>query len=296
MSPGSHLTHAFFGKWNLLAFLGSCVFALLSGRPDVILPFVLAAEVTYLGFAAHKGGEIAEAAVALADLSPEALVRRIEDTISDGEFQRYERLRKRCEEMREIGTALQQVDSAGGGASGAVELLAELDQLLLAYLRLLYSRHVLKGFLAKTDASQIKHDIKRFESQLAEWSEGDGSPRVGKLMSSAQDSLKSSKQRLSNFQKVQSNVELITSRIDGLEAKIQTLAETGVSDREPEAIAKRVEEVKATVTETEETLQRFEPRGGAGTWDRQSIDLLAPLSLDEQGYAAGDDYVYDEDD
>lgn len=296
MSPGSHLAAVFLERWNLLAFLGSCGFALLSGRPDVGLPFVLAVEVAYLGFAAHRRSGIADAAVALADLSPEALVSRIEATISASEFQRYEELRERCQEMREIGVALQQVDSADRDALGAAELLAKLDQLLLAYLRLLYSRHVLKGFLAKTDALQIKRDIKRFESQLAELSQADGSPGAGRLMSSAQDSLKLSQQRLGNYQKVQSNVELITSRIDGLQAKIQTLAETGVSDREPEAIAKQVEAVRATVMETEETLQRFEPRGGTRTWDRESIDLLSPMSADEQGYADGEDFVYDEDD
>src|SRR5208337_2344708 len=35
--------------WNLLAFLGSMGFALISGHPDVLVPLVLAGETTYLG-------------------------------------------------------------------------------------------------------------------------------------------------------------------------------------------------------------------------------------------------------
>ena len=45
----NYLKVAFLNHWNLLAFLGSSGFALLSGYPDVLLPIVLAGEITYVG-------------------------------------------------------------------------------------------------------------------------------------------------------------------------------------------------------------------------------------------------------
>ena len=42
MHFSKYLKAAFLNHWNLLAFLGSAAFALISGRPDVLLPMVLA--------------------------------------------------------------------------------------------------------------------------------------------------------------------------------------------------------------------------------------------------------------
>ncbi|MEK6237039.1 MAG: hypothetical protein N2C14_20210, partial [Planctomycetales bacterium] len=43
-----YLTAAFTLPWNLLALVGGTALAVMSGRPDVVLPLVAAAEIGYL--------------------------------------------------------------------------------------------------------------------------------------------------------------------------------------------------------------------------------------------------------
>ena len=49
MHFGKYLKAAFLGHWNLLVFLSSMAFALVSGYGDVLLPLVLAGEIAYVG-------------------------------------------------------------------------------------------------------------------------------------------------------------------------------------------------------------------------------------------------------
>ena len=45
---GAYLKEAFFFRWNMLALIGATAAAFLSGAPDVVLPLLLAGEMTYL--------------------------------------------------------------------------------------------------------------------------------------------------------------------------------------------------------------------------------------------------------
>ena len=49
MHFGKYLETAFLNRWNLLVFLGSMGFSLLSGRADMLVPLVLAGEIAYVG-------------------------------------------------------------------------------------------------------------------------------------------------------------------------------------------------------------------------------------------------------
>jgi DNA repair exonuclease SbcCD ATPase subunit len=292
VSMARHLKAGFTNRWNLLIFIGACAFALVSGRADVVLPLVLAGEVVYLGLVAHRELGRDSPRSSLRDLTQDELVESIKAAIPASDFQRYEKLQRQCEDLRDISTTLDATDASEKRRPSS-DPLSKLNRLLVSFLRLLYTRHLLSSFLKKTDAKSIKRDIERFESKLATLDEIGRPPRQNRLRRSVEENLKTSSQRLDNYNKIESNVELITSEIDGLETKIQSLAEAGIADREPETIAKQFEQVTASVKETEQTLQALD---FGAPLDPKARDLLGPISFEDDDASADDeDFVFFED-
>lgn len=79
-----YLKSAFLNRWNLLAFLGGTAFAFLSGRPDVLLPLVLACETAYIGlpgthprFRQYVDAQTAKAAREANTISSQKALRQI---------------------------------------------------------------------------------------------------------------------------------------------------------------------------------------------------------------------------
>src|SRR6516225_3257352 len=113
MHFAKYLKAAFLYHWNLLAFLGGMGFALASGHPDVFCPLVLAAEVGYLGllgthpkFQGYVEAQGAKAARAQEALGADRALGQIMAALPANSVQRFEALRSRCLDLRQIAIGL----------------------------------------------------------------------------------------------------------------------------------------------------------------------------------------------
>ncbi|HUG89775.1 MAG TPA: hypothetical protein VML55_03015 [Planctomycetaceae bacterium] len=252
---------AFLNHWNLLAFLGGSAFALVSGRPDIWGALVVAAELAYLGFVGtherfQKYVDIQERQAARGQQSEHAqrALARMMHALPKDALQRFETLRTRCRELRQIALDLQH---PGGGAQRLDELqLAGLDRLLWIFLKLLFTEFSLRRFFEKTRGERIDEEIDRIERRLRE--EESRTPLRERVIDTLRDNLETSRQRLANLQKARENHELVQLEIGRLEAKIRSLSELAVNRHEPEFISGQVGQVAESMVETERTINELQ--------------------------------------
>jgi chemotaxis protein histidine kinase CheA len=252
---------AFLYHWNLLAFGGAVAFAAISPLPGVFVPLVLAAEVAYLGFlgthprfqqyvAAQKAKQARDQGKAAA----ESGLERILAALPRAAVQRYETLRSRCLELRQIAVGLKDPGRADAPMPLEELQLAGLDRLLWTYLRLLFTQHMLDRFLQRTSEEQINKTIKDMERNLQAQSVGPDDQQKQKIRKALEDNLQTSRERLANLQKARSNSELVRLEIDRLENKIQSLSEMAINRQEPDYIVHQVDEVASSMVQTERTM------------------------------------------
>ncbi len=278
---GKYLKQAFLNHWNLLCFLGGAGFALLSGRPDVLLPFVLAGEITYVGllgshpkFQSYVDAQEAKAKQAETSLASQQTLQQILRTLPKELLQRFQSLRTQCLELRQIAV---DVRNPGMGASD-VPLdqlqLAGLDRLLWVHLRLLYTQNAVAKFLKKTSAEQIQQSIADLEQQIKQVPANDKDPRHERILAALQDNLDTSRNRLANLAKAQENYQLIGLEIDRLENKIRSLSEMAVNRQEPEFISSEVDHVASSMVDTERTMNELQFATGLNTLENEPPELL----------------------
>ena len=158
MHFGQYLKAAFLGHWNLLAFFGGVGFSLLSGRADVFLPIVLAAEIAYVGllgshpkFQSYVDAQQAKVTrVENSQVSRQTLqqiIRKLPPEV----MQRFETLRRQCLELRQIALDLRRPGISTVDAPLDRMQLTGLDRLLWIHLRLLYTQVALAKFLKRTE-------------------------------------------------------------------------------------------------------------------------------------------------
>lgn len=251
---------AFLYRWNLLAFLGGAAAAFVSGQPDVVLPLVAAAEMAYLGgmvsfpkfrkavaregyrsphFAPEPKKDPAAAVGALlAGLPPEA--RR-----------RFEALRTRCLQMREIAQGVR-----GRTAPGTGEALhtSALDRLLWVFLRLLVSQDSLRRFMDATSEDELRTRAAELKARLdALGPEGDE-----RLRRSLVDSVAVAELRLDNYQKAAGNAEYVEIELDRIESKIQALTEMAINRQDPDTLSSQVDAAAESMTHTESAITELQ--------------------------------------
>jgi len=276
-----YLKTAFLNRWNLLAFLGGAGFALLSGRAEVVLPLVLAAEAAYVGllgthpkFQKYVDAQEAQAVRAKGSLSMERTLRRITQTLPKESLERFEALRTRCRELREIALELRHPGKEKADWPLEGFQLAGLDRLLWIYLRLLYTQFALERFLKKTRKERIQEDIRRLEKRIRNLPDDPESPRRERVRRTLQDNLETSRSRLENWNKARENHQLVELEIDRLENKIRSLSEIAVNRQEPEFISSQVDRVASSMLETERTMNELRFATGLDALDEQTPEFL----------------------
>lgn len=281
MGFGKYITAAFANRWNLLALFGGLGFSVVSGRPDVFAPLVLAAEAAYLGLlgthprfqdyvdAHHAAGQRQEKSQ-----SSQQALRQIIQSLPGPALSRFEKLRSRCIELRKIASDLQHsgVDEAGAPLDSLQ--LASLDRLLWIFLRLLFTEHSLGKFLQQTSIDRIHQDIAVIEQRLKELDPNDQTPHTQKIRRALEDNLQTSKDRLANYEKAQANHELVQLEIDRLENKIKSLAELSVNRQEPDFISSQVDLVAGSMLETEKTMNDLQFATGLAPLDEEVPELV----------------------
>jgi len=259
-----YLKAAFLNHWNLLIFGGGLAFGALSGQADVAVPLVLAGEAAYLGFLGthpkfQKYVEAQEAKVSRQQGSQTAedTVRRILASLPDRTVRRFEDLRSRCLELRQLAGELRDPNRVGVPQPFEDMQLAGLDKLLWIFLQLLFTQHSLERFLAKTNEAQIKGDIARIEDRLKGIPQDDD-PQRQKMRKALEDNLQTSKTRLENYQKAHDNHQLIQLEIDRLENKIRTISELAVNRQDAGFISGQVDQVASSMVQTERTMNELQ--------------------------------------
>jgi len=187
---------------------------------------------------------------------------------------RFEKLRSQCQELRQIAAELAHSRADELGSPLESMQVASFDKLLWIFLRLLFTEHSLTKFLERSSSQRIESEIKRAQERLAQLSPGDQSPHAQKVRRTLEDSLKTSQDRLANYQKAQANHELVQLELDRLENKIKSLAELTVNRQEPDFISAQVDEVAGSMLETEKTMNELQFVTGLAPPDEQAPDLI----------------------
>lgn len=279
MGLTKYLKAAFLNHWNLLAFLGGLAFALISGRFDVVCPLVLAGEVAYLALLAthpkfQKSVNAVDAKASRRDgtEAAEAAVRRILKELPKSIVQRFEDLRSRCTDLRQISMRMREPVSADESPLLEDVQLAGLDRLLWMYLRLLYTQYALTQFLQKTSDKEIQADMNLLSERLANIPTGD--ERQQRIRKVVEDNLQTSRARLENYRKAKENHELMGLEIDRLENTIHSLSELAVNRQEPNFISGQIDQVAASMVQTEKTMGELQFVTGLHHTDEEVPALL----------------------
>ncbi len=271
---------AFLNRWNLLAFGAGSVFAFITGRPDVVLPLVLAGEVGYLGLlSAHDKFQRAVDAAEHKARREESLsasletFRKMSEALPPETVDRYEALRERCRSLRQIAVDLHRADAATGAPLDQMQT-AGFDRLLWSFLRLLYTEWSLRRFFETTGEKGIEEDIRRLDAKVRELRILEASPGRDKALKAVEDNLATSRARLANLGKARENHELIKLEIDRLENKIRSISEMAVNRQESDFISDQVDAVSSSMVETERTMNELQFATGFTSADEAVPALL----------------------
>jgi hypothetical protein len=278
---GKYIKKAFLFHWNLLAFAGGMGFAMLSGHPDVFAPLVLAAETAYLGFVGthprfQRHVDAQEHKAARAQANAEA-VERLMRALPPAQLRRFQALKERCLEVRQIAEQLREPNGAPSMRSLDELQLSDLDRLLWIYLRTLYTQHMLERFFQNTSAQEIQSEIKRLEERIRRLDKEPESASRSRIRQSLQGNLETGKSRLANLEKARENYELLQAEIENLETKIQSITELAINRSDAEAITGQVEEITQGLVRTEQTINDLGFATGG-----ESFDLTVPNILSRE--------------
>jgi hypothetical protein len=231
----------------------------------VLLPVVAAGEIAYLGmlgthpkFQAYVEAQDAKHKRTATSATAEQALQRITSTLPKELLDRFVALRARCLELQQIAAEIKHTEPNDVQLPFENYQIAGLDRLLWIHLRLLYTQYALSRFLKKTSEEQIQSDIKRLETrltQLPKTATGEQPQRVRKALD---DNLQTSRDRLANLQRARDNFDLVNLEIDRLENKIRSLSELAVNRQEPDYISGQVDQVAASMLETEKTMNELE--------------------------------------
>jgi len=281
MHFGMSLKAAFTQRWNLLCFLGALAFAAISGRPDIWAPLVLAGELLYVGglashprFQAFVAAQAAKTARQQVFVDADLVLRRILSSLPPKSLQRFEALRTRCLELRQLAAEIKDPSRVGGPLPLEELQLAGLDRLLWIYLRLLFTEYSLDRFQQKTSQEQIQRDIADLETRLRQSERVPDDTQRQKVRKAIEDNLQTCRDRLANVQKALGNYELVKLEIDRLENKICALSELAVNRQEPDFISTQVDQVASSMVQTERTMNDLQFATGLDATDDAVPELV----------------------
>ena len=302
-----YLKEAFLFRWNLLLLGGAGAAALITGHPDVALPLVAAAEVTYLAGLAtlprfqsaidakvraeERGLGAPEAPVARQDAaSARDRILEVLKSLSEERRARFLRLRARCVEMTRIANAVRGETTDPSGASAELRQPA-LDRLLWVFLKLLLSDQAIARFLQAADEGAITRTIddvntriKKRDAAVPE-AERDGD----RILRSLHDSLATAQLRMENIVKAKGNAEFVGAELDRLENKIQAVTEMAVSHSDPDEMSSRIDAIAEGISQTEQTIRDLQNITGMTAADEApsilGADIAQPVALGERDSA-----------
>ncbi|MBF0099642.1 MAG: hypothetical protein HQK77_01910 [Desulfobacterales bacterium] len=255
---------AFLFHWNLLVFFTGISIAILVGYPDIIIPLVLAAESIYLaGLASHPRFQ---AAIAASITSQQNIIGQSSSdnrqeimllSLNPSDQNRFERLKQRCIELREISDRINQ--DGDRELSGIKDIQTKsMNQLLWIYLKLLYTKNALDVFFKGTQKEEIEKSIAHVKKRIEALKKDAKQDLVKtKYRDSLEDTLKTLEMRWENFQTAFENYEFIGLELERLDSKIASIAEMGINRQDPDFITSEIDVVAHSSHEAEKAISEL---------------------------------------
>ena len=263
---GAYLKKAFLYRWNMLAFIGAGIAAVLSPWPDALLPLVGAMEMVYLGglisrprfrdaVDAELNAQVRARAMGPApELGPGAVSELLTKLPADS-VKRFGALHARCLEMRSIAAQVRG-RAVAGGETGDELRGPSLDRLLWVFLRLLVSQDALRRFLRSATETDLTERTTDLQAELAKAKAGAGGD--ARLIASLTDSVAVAQLRLDNYKKADKNAEFIRVELDRIESKIQALTEMAVNRQDPDVLSSQVDAAADSMQQTESAINELQ--------------------------------------
>lgn len=252
---GAALQRAFTWHWHLLGLGAGLGLALLSGVPWLVLPFLAAAEVGYLGFLGLnprfqnvlKGQQRLPSPQSV---DPNKRFQQLMAFLSPDDADRFESLRQRCLELVELRRSMVTKE----GTPGVEDFRGEsLDRMLWLFLKLLHQRSGLQKFLSATDREQIESELHAAEQQLTGAQERDTAAALpeSRLTTAIRDRATTIRERLDNHRQASEGLELVTAEIDKTEQQITHLCEVGMTMSDAAGLSVQIDSISASLQSSE---------------------------------------------
>lgn len=261
-SLGTSITRAFKWHWNLLAVGGGVAFALVSGRPEFVLPIVAAGEIAYLGFLGTnarfqnvlRGKGLLEADAEESEQRTEEKLRSLLSFVSPEDGESFYALRDRCAGLTHLQNKM-----AAAGDKGSQKFRAEsLDKLLWLHLKLLHHKAGISRFLVATDRDKLARDLLKTEADLEK---AKAANRTHRLTGSIGEKLATLKDRLTNYDEATENWEIVHAEIEKSEQKINHICEVGMTSRDPSALSHQIDGISDSISTAEHALSGLDLDG-----------------------------------
>jgi hypothetical protein len=247
------LKRAFKWHWHLLGLGTGLAVTVIGGT--FFLPFLLAAEVGYLGFLGLnprfqnvlKG--LAKRPPPL-PVDPRLRFQQLMAFLSQPDAQRFETLRHRCLEL----VALRRSMATKEGVPGVDDFRGEsLDRMLWLFLKLLHQRSGLEKFLGATRREQIEAELHSAEEQLAAAQQRDKTSGLpdSRLSTSIRDRVTTIRERLDNHHQAADGLELVTAEIDKTEQQITHLCEVGMTMSDSASLSVQIDSISQSLQSSE---------------------------------------------
>lgn len=251
----SALKRSFTWHWHLLGLGAGVGIAVLSGAPLVVLPFLAAAELGYLGFIGLnprfqkvlKGQKKQPPPL---PVDPNHRYRQLMAFLNPADAERFNTLRERCSEL----LALRRSMAAKEDVAGVGDFRGEsLDRMLWLFLKLLHQRSGLERFLAATHLDQIEAELKSASEQLATAQARDAAASLpeSRLVTSIRERVATIQERIDNHRKASESLELVTAEIDKTEQQITHLCEVGMTMGDSAGLSVQIDSISESLQSSE---------------------------------------------
>ncbi len=247
------LSRAFKWHWNLLGFGAAVVVGILSGRPDIVLPAALAAELGYLGFIGvnERFQNVLRGKALLEEKEVANSTRKLRDMIgflSPHDRERFDTLRDRCVQFKDLRDRMR----TGSGIQVLSELrTGSLDKMLWLFLKLLHHKTGLDRFLDTTDEDVL---ARQSEEAHAGLEEARNQQRGERLLRSLREKAAAIDERLANYRAAEETRELVNTELDKTEQRIAHISEVGMTGRAPSDLGIQIDSIAESMANSEATL------------------------------------------
>lgn len=258
-----YLAKAFLFRWNLLAVWAAAAFGVLSGRPDVVLPLVGAAELCYLAglatrprFQAAVDAEDAARRRASQSTESHARAKAMLKTLNPEDLRRFELLRDLCIRLFSLsrGISPESIDDDLVRAFND----SSINRLLWVFVKLLFSKQALEQYFSTVQVKKLEEEKVRVEAKLASLGaappdESLDAPKA-RLRASLADHLVDLQMRFENYRKAKEHYELLIADVERLQTKISGLAETGIQRPDADFINNEIDRFSESFMRTERAM------------------------------------------